>query len=111
MGSDRPTDDMVRDIEDMDAILDQFLAFIRDGRDEPVEEVDLSDLVREVVAPYNQTEERCACAWSDPAVPAAPGVDEAPAEQPDRQRPAPRRPGRRGGGLVSGRRVPRPTWC
>ncbi|MEG0859314.1 MAG: ATP-binding protein [Pseudomonas sp.] len=52
------TDDMVRDIEDMDAILDQFLAFIRDGRDEPVEEVDLSDLVREVVAPFNQPEER-----------------------------------------------------
>ncbi|NBF01678.1 HAMP domain-containing protein [Pseudomonas sp. Fl5BN2] len=52
------TDDMVRDIEDMDAILDQFLAFIRDGRDESVEEVDLSDLVREVAAPYNQNEER-----------------------------------------------------
>lgn len=52
------TDGMVRDIEDMDAILDQFLAFIRDGRDEPVEEVDLSDLVREVVAPFNQPEER-----------------------------------------------------
>ena len=32
-------------------ILDQFLAFIRDGRDEPVEEVDLCDLIREVVMP------------------------------------------------------------
>ncbi|MDD0976739.1 ATP-binding protein [Pseudomonas fontis] len=52
------TDDMVRDIEDMDAILDQFLAFIRDGRDEPVEAIDLSDLVREVVAPFNQPVER-----------------------------------------------------
>jgi len=52
------TDDMVRDIEDMDAILDQFLAFIRDGRDESVEEVDLSDLVREVAAPYNQNDEK-----------------------------------------------------
>jgi len=52
------SDDMVRDIEDMDAILDQFLAFIRDGRDESMEEVDLSDLVREVAAPYNQNEER-----------------------------------------------------
>jgi two-component system osmolarity sensor histidine kinase EnvZ len=52
------TDDMIRDIEDMDAILDQFLAFIRDGRDELVEEVDLSDLVREVAAPYNQNEEK-----------------------------------------------------
>ncbi|MDD1966431.1 ATP-binding protein [Pseudomonas sp. NPDC090203] len=46
-------DGMVRDIEDMDAILDQFLAFIRDGRDEEVEEVDLVELVNEVVAPYN----------------------------------------------------------
>ncbi|MER2296777.1 ATP-binding protein [Pseudomonas promysalinigenes] len=52
------SDDMVRDIEDMDAILDQFLAFIRDGRDEPLEEVDLANLVREVVAPYNQPHER-----------------------------------------------------
>ena len=49
-------EDMVRDIEDMDAILDQFLAFIRDGRDEPVEKIDLGELVREVVAPYNQYE-------------------------------------------------------
>jgi len=52
------TDDMIRDIEDMDAILDQFLAFIRDGRDEVVEQVDLTDLVREVVAPYNQNGEQ-----------------------------------------------------
>ncbi|WP_323115678.1 histidine kinase dimerization/phospho-acceptor domain-containing protein, partial [Klebsiella variicola] len=51
-------EDMIRDIEDMDAILDQFLAFIRDGRDEPVEEGDLTDLVREVVAPFNQTREQ-----------------------------------------------------
>nr|WP_298138641.1 ATP-binding protein [uncultured Pseudomonas sp.] len=48
------TEDMVRDIEDMDAILDQFLAFIRDGRDEPLETLDLLDVIREVVAPYNQ---------------------------------------------------------
>ncbi|HCJ31149.1 MAG TPA: two-component sensor histidine kinase, partial [Pseudomonas sp.] len=48
------TEDMVRDIEDMNAILDQFLAFVRDGSDEPVENVDLGELVREVVAPYNQ---------------------------------------------------------
>ncbi|TBU94069.1 two-component sensor histidine kinase [Stutzerimonas kirkiae] len=51
------TDDMVRDIEDMNAILDQFLAFIRDGRDEQVENTDLAALIREVVAPYNQQEE------------------------------------------------------
>jgi len=59
MGNDAELiEDMVRDIEDMDAILDQFLAFIRDGRDEPVEEVDLGELVREVVAPYNQQREQ-----------------------------------------------------
>ncbi|MFK3972677.1 ATP-binding protein [Pseudomonas sp. NPDC087358] len=51
-------DGMVRDIEDMDAILDQFLAFIRDGRDEEVEEVDLVELVHEVVAPYNNPQEQ-----------------------------------------------------
>ncbi|BAP42124.1 ATP-binding protein [Pseudomonas sp. 21LCFQ02] len=50
-------DGMVRDIEDMDAILDQFLAFIRDGRDEEVEEVDLGHLVREVVEPFNSDDE------------------------------------------------------
>ncbi|SEQ71341.1 Osmolarity sensor protein envZ [Pseudomonas sp. NFACC02] len=49
---------MVRDIEDMDAILDQFLAFIRDGRDEEVEEVNLVELVHEVVAPYNSPVEQ-----------------------------------------------------
>lgn len=52
------TEDMVRDIEDMDAILDQFLAFIRDGRDEPVELYDLGKLAREAAAPFNQGEQR-----------------------------------------------------
>jgi two-component system osmolarity sensor histidine kinase EnvZ len=64
------TDDMVRDIEDMDAILDQFLAFIRDGRDEPVVSVDLAELVDEVVAPYNQTAERVrSCLEAIPLLP------------------------------------------
>ncbi|SDF49972.1 HAMP domain-containing protein [Pseudomonas seleniipraecipitans] len=64
------TDDMVRDIEDMDAILDQFLAFIRDGRDEPVEEVSLPGLIREVVAPYNQKQEQVRlCLEAVPAFP------------------------------------------
>ena len=48
------TTDMVRDIEDMDAILDQFLAFIRDGSDEPMEICDLNELISSVVAPYSQ---------------------------------------------------------
>src|SRR5690554_6652422 len=47
------TADMVRDIEDMNAILDQFLAFIRDGSDEPMENCDLNELITAVVAPYN----------------------------------------------------------
>lgn len=59
MGNDSElSEDMVRDIEDMDQILDQFLAFIRDGRDERVEEVDMGQLVTEVVAPFNQLSER-----------------------------------------------------
>lgn len=47
-------EEMIRDVEDMNAILDQFLAFVRDGRDEPLEETDLGELVQSVVAPYNQ---------------------------------------------------------
>jgi len=46
--------DMIRDIEDMDGILDQFLAFIRDGRAEPMEICDLNELVRETAAAFNQ---------------------------------------------------------
>jgi len=54
---DELTEDMIRDVEDMNAILDQFLAFVRDGSDEPVETTDLAELIREVVAPYNQQQE------------------------------------------------------
>ncbi|UAX00115.1 HAMP domain-containing protein [Halopseudomonas nanhaiensis] len=52
------TDGMIRDIEDMDAILDQFMAFIRDGSAEPIEPADINDLIREVVAPLNTGDER-----------------------------------------------------
>lgn len=80
-----------RDIEDMDAILDQFLAFIRDGASRPVEEDDLTDLVREVVAPFNQTREQVRMALQPvPGDAVAAGVDEASAGQPDRQCPEPR---------------------
>ncbi|WP_068824959.1 ATP-binding protein [Pseudomonas sp. BMS12] len=57
-GDAEMSEDMVRDIEHMDTILDQFLAFIRDGRDEQPEPTLLDELVRETVAPYNQQEER-----------------------------------------------------
>jgi two-component system osmolarity sensor histidine kinase EnvZ len=64
------TEDMVRDIEDMDAILEQFLAFIRDGRDEPMEQVDLGALIHDLVAPYNQGKEQVRlCLEAMPALP------------------------------------------
>ena len=69
-GDAEMTEDMIRDIEHMDAILDQFLAFIRDGRDERPEPVLLDELVRETVAPYNQQEERVRlCLEQVPAFP------------------------------------------
>ncbi len=46
-------DGIVRDIEDMDAIIDQFISFIRDGRDEPVLPADLNALVRETAQAYD----------------------------------------------------------
>ncbi|MFD1701080.1 ATP-binding protein [Halopseudomonas phragmitis] len=52
------TDGMIRDIEDMDAILDQFMAYIRDGSDEALEPGDINEVIREVVAPLNTGEER-----------------------------------------------------
>ncbi|MBB3102651.1 ATP-binding protein [Azomonas macrocytogenes] len=57
-GDSELAEEMIRDVEDMNAILDQFLAFIRDGRDESIELIDLSELVREVAAPYNQQGEQ-----------------------------------------------------
>jgi two-component system osmolarity sensor histidine kinase EnvZ len=52
------TEGMIRDIEDMDAILDQFMAYIRDGSAEPYQPCDLNDLISEVVAPVNNPEQR-----------------------------------------------------
>lgn len=43
---------MVLDIEDMDAILDQFIAYMRDGSDERVETANLNLLVSEIVAQF-----------------------------------------------------------
>ncbi|MDP2226956.1 MAG: ATP-binding protein [Moraxellaceae bacterium] len=43
---------MVLDIQDMDAILDQFIAYMRDGSDENVEQASLDVLVAEIVAQY-----------------------------------------------------------
>lgn len=46
-------EEMIRDIEDVDQVLDQFLAFVRDGRDEVDEEGDLAQLIDEVAKAYN----------------------------------------------------------
>jgi two-component system osmolarity sensor histidine kinase EnvZ len=48
---DRETaEGMVLDIEDMDAILDQFIAYMRDGSDEAVETANINLLISEIVA-------------------------------------------------------------
>jgi two-component system osmolarity sensor histidine kinase EnvZ len=47
------SDGMVMDIEDMDAILDQFIAYMRDGSDEAVETANLNLLISEVVARFS----------------------------------------------------------
>lgn len=44
---------MVLDIHDMDAIIDQFIAYMRDGSDEEVEEACLDMLVSEMVAQFS----------------------------------------------------------
>ena len=43
------TEGMIKDIEDMDAILDQFISFIRDGSDEVSELDDVNDVIAEVI--------------------------------------------------------------
>lgn len=47
---------IVGDIEDMDAILDQFIAFIRDGSDEEPVYENLNDLIEDVAAKYEHLE-------------------------------------------------------
>jgi len=51
------TEGMIRDIEDMDAILDQFMAFMRDGSTESADPEDINEIIREVIAPLNTGEE------------------------------------------------------
>jgi len=43
-------DDIIRDTEDMDEIIDQFIGFVRDGRDESLEIADMNELIRIVAA-------------------------------------------------------------
>lgn len=46
------TDGIIRDIEDMDAILDQFIAFIRDGNEESTELGDLNEVIEDVALQF-----------------------------------------------------------
>jgi len=45
---------MILDIEDMDAILEQFIAFMRDGSDEALEPCDINGILSEVAAQFSQ---------------------------------------------------------
>lgn len=45
---------MIQDIDDMDRIVEQFLAYIRDGDIEPVRQTDLNELVRSTATRYQR---------------------------------------------------------
>ncbi len=45
---------IIRDTEDMDIIISQFIGFVRDGRDESFKFEDLNELIRIVTAPFDQ---------------------------------------------------------
>jgi len=47
------TEGIIQDIEDMDAILEQFISFMRDGSDEATEYSDINQVLAEVVAKYD----------------------------------------------------------
>lgn len=57
IGDSEFADGMVRDIEDMNAILDQFILFVRDGSDEETEVGDLNEVIVEVVSQF-ESEDR-----------------------------------------------------
>ncbi len=46
-------DDIIRDTEDMDEIINQFIGYVRDGRDESAEMEDLNELIRVVTNPID----------------------------------------------------------
>ncbi|PWK52923.1 two-component system sensor histidine kinase EnvZ [Pleionea mediterranea] len=39
---------IIADTEDMDAIIDQFISFVRDGRDEAAQDVDLNQIIEQI---------------------------------------------------------------
>ncbi|WP_323841639.1 MULTISPECIES: ATP-binding protein [unclassified Moraxella] len=46
---------LVYDIEDMDAILEQFISFMKDGSDEPVQPTNLNTIFKEVMVQFSDT--------------------------------------------------------
>lgn len=46
---------LIYDIEDMDAILEQFISFMKDGSDEPVKRTDLDSICREIMVQFTGT--------------------------------------------------------
>ena len=48
---------MIEDIEQLDAALEQCLSFVRDGRDEPLSEVDLATIVGQLVSLRRQPDD------------------------------------------------------
>ena len=47
-------DHIIRDTEDMDEIINQFIGFVRDGRDENVVRENINELIRVVTAPLDK---------------------------------------------------------
>lgn len=43
---------LIYDVDDMDAILDQFISYMRDGSDEPIQETDVNALLQEVMIQF-----------------------------------------------------------
>ncbi|MEZ5508138.1 MAG: histidine kinase dimerization/phospho-acceptor domain-containing protein [Gammaproteobacteria bacterium] len=52
LGESEFTEGMIRDIEDMNAIINQFIMFVRDGSDEKTETGDLNEVLVEVVREF-----------------------------------------------------------
>ncbi len=52
LGESEFAEGMIRDIEDMNAILDQFILFVRDGSDERAELGDLNEVILEVISQF-----------------------------------------------------------
>lgn len=52
LGESEFTEGMIRDIEDMNAIINQFIMFVRDGSDEKTETGDLNEVLVEVISQF-----------------------------------------------------------